>query len=433
MLVCDLVLNRVHEQRGGELTGWLLGLDRLLELPGLVIAETWGARFRHHTGWGTWAVMMACSLPIYTLAGFVLRWVWVARPVCRRGGVPLNPHAPDASPADAAPASATLADAAATSAELTAPHTAAAPAGARDIPGPNDDALVTRRGLFLLTRRAAVAGVAGTAAYAFLGELRNVEVTRQIVRVRGLPPPLQGLRIVHLTDIHHGPWTSLQYIRKVVRQANALRPDLVVLTGDYVHHSDVYIAPVVRELAELRARAGVVATLGNHDWWEDGDRTAAEFARTGVRLVDNDRLFLTAERTLERTVGASDRRHALCLAGAGDLWEGAPNYADALGGVPDAMPRVMLSHNPDVAEEPSLLKYAPRIDLMLSGHTHGGQVTLPWLGTPITPSRYGQKYAAGMVQSPLCPVYVNRGIGTTVMPLRLGVRPEIAVVELRAV
>jgi predicted MPP superfamily phosphohydrolase len=93
----------------------------------------------------------------------------------------------------------------------------------------------------------------------------------------------------------------------------------------------------------------------------------------------------------------------------------------------------MLSHNPDVAEDASLLRYAPRIDLMLSGHTHGGQVYLPGLGTPVTPSRYGQKYAAGLVRSPLCPVYVNRGIGTTVMPVRLGVRPEIAVIELRAV
>lgn len=433
MLVCDLALNRVHERHGGELTGWLLGLSRLFELPGLMIAETFGARFRSRTGWAAWAVMLACSVPIYLAAGCVLRWVWAARPVGWSSGVPLNPHV-----AHTQDPVAERLDAEHPAAEHSAfghadARPASAPSETRDTPTAADDVTLTRRGLFLLGRRAAVVGVAGTAAHAFFGELRDVEVTRQVVRIGDLPPSLHGLRVVHLTDIHHGPWTSLQYVRGVVDRANALRPDLVVLTGDYVHQSDVYIAPVVRELGRLRARAGVVATLGNHDWWEDGHRTLAEFAKTGVRTIDNHRLFLTAERTLERSVGPSDRRHALCLAGAGDLWEGSPHYGDALGGVPDLMPRLLLSHNPDVAEESSLLAYAPRIDLMLSGHTHGGQVCLPWLGTPIIPSRYGQKYAAGMVQSPLCPVYVNRGVGTTVMPLRLGVRPEIAVLELRAV
>ncbi|MDB5294960.1 MAG: putative metallophosphoesterase, partial [Phycisphaerales bacterium] len=261
----------------------------------------------------------------------------------------------------------------------------------------------------------------------------NVEVTGRVVRIAGLPAPLRGLRVVHLTDIHHGPWTSLQYVRRVVQQANALKPDLVLLTGDYVHQSDVYIAPVVRELALLRARAGVVATLGNHDWWENDRLTRSEFRKTPMRLIDNDRLFLTAERTLEQSVGPADAKYAVCLAGVGDLWEGSPNYAHALGGVPDAMPRVLLSHNPDVAEDPALLAAGPRIDLMLSGHTHGGQISLPLIGAPVTLSRYGQKYASGMVQSPLCPVYVNRGIGTTVMPVRFGVRPEIAVFELQPV
>ena len=99
--------------------------------------------------------------------------------------------------------------------------------------------------------------------------------------------------------------------------------------------------------------------------------------------------------------------------------------------LPREMPRILLSHNPDVAEEKDLLNYAPRIDLMLSGHTHGGQISLPFVGAPITPSRYGQKYAAGLVKSPLCPVYVSRGLGTTIIPMRLGVRPELAVIELQ--
>ena len=94
------------------------------------------------------------------------------------------------------------------------------------------------------------------------------------------------------------------------------------------------------------------------------------------------------------------------------------------------MPRILLSHNPDVAEEPGLLNSGHRVDLILSGHTHGGQIRLPLIGTPVTNSRYGSKYAAGLVQGPRCPVFISRGIGTTVLPIRLGVPPEIALIEL---
>src|SRR5262249_36107043 len=91
----------------------------------------------------------------------------------------------------------------------------------------------------------------------------------------------------------------------------------------------------------------------------------------------------------------------------------------------------LLSHNPDVAEEPGLVRGGRRVDLMLSGHTHGGQIRLPFLGTPVVPSRYGQKYAQGLIAGPVCPVFVSRGIGVALLPLRLGVTPEIAVLEFR--
>jgi len=409
LLVCDLVLAPVHERHGGEITGWLNGLARMLALPGLCIAETSGARFRSQTGWGAWTILIVSSVPIYLVVGSVLRWLWTAR-AFRGGSQPLNAHTPDLS--------------------HPTPHSDAAPSEARDIPVQSDGGGISRRGLFLAARRAAVMGIAGTAGYGFLVELRNVEITRRIHRVRGLSQSLSGLRVVQLTDLHHGPWTSLSYLRRVVEQTNALKPDLVVLTGDYVHHSDIYIRPVVQLLGTLRARVGVVATMGNHDWWEDGGMTAREFAGTSIRLIDNDRLFVTAERTLERRVGASDQKHAMCIAGIGDLWEGDPDCDAALGGVSAAMPRLVLCHNPDTCEETCIVKQAPRIDLMLSGHTHGGQVSLPGLGTPVTPSRYGQKYAAGLVQGPLCPVYISRGIGTTIIPMRFRVRPEITMIEL---
>ena len=228
----------------------------------------------------------------------------------------------------------------------------------------------------------------GVAAYSFLFELWHVEITRQVIPIRGLPSTLAGLRIVQITDLHHGPWTSLAYVRRVIEAANAEQADLVLLTGDYVHQSPTYIDPVVAELARLRGRIGVVGTLGNHDWWEDGVACMRAFHRVGIPLIDNNRLFVSGDRTLEKELSREARRDGLCLAGVGDLWEGQPNYHDALAMLPREMPRILLSHNPDVAEEKDLLNYAPRIDLMLSGHTHGERRPHPREGAePRSPSR----------------------------------------------
>src|SRR5581483_3856010 len=109
------------------------------------------------------------------------------------------------------------------------------------------------------------------------------------------------------------------------------------------------------------------------------------------------------------------------------------DYAAALGALPAGMPRILLSHNPDVAEDRDFVEPKWRGDLMLCGHTHGGQVHVPGMGTPVVPSRYGQKYSQGLVQGPTCPVFICRGIGMSLMPVRFGVPPEIAVIELRAV
>ena len=116
--------------------------------------------------------------------------------------------------------------------------------------------------------------------------------------------------------------------------------------------------------------------------------------------------------------------------GVGDLWTDQQRYDDALGGVPSSMPRLLLSHNPDVAEDAALRDPSRRVDLMLSGHTHGGQIYVPFMGTPVVPSRYKGKYARGLVQGPAFPVFVCRGVGHTVMPVRVGIRPELAVIEL---
>jgi len=266
----------------------------------------------------------------------------------------------------------------------------------------------------------------GAASYAQLVQPRWFTVSRFTHPMPGLPPALDGLRLVQLSDIHHGPWLSRAHVRRVVRAANDLRADLVVLTGDYVHTSPDYIAPVVEALAKLKASIGVVAVLGNHDWWEDGPYTRHELARHGIAMLDNTRLVVSSGRRLE-----ADASEGLCIAGVGDFWEDEQLYGSALGGVPEAMPRVLLSHNPDVAEEASLEGH--RVDLMLSGHTHGGQILLPMFNPVSSVSRYGSKYTHGLVQGPRCDVYISAGIGMVGLPMRIGTTPEITVVELKAV
>ena len=182
----------------------------------------------------------------------------------------------------------------------------------------------------------------------------------------------------------------------------------MLLTGDYIDQSAAYIKPVVEELARLQPRIATVAVLGNHDWWEDAPLMRREFARTNILLLDNSRRVLTTERRLE-----ADGGDGLVLAGVGDLMEDKPDYDKALDGLPTRLPRLLLSHNPDVAEEPALLESGLRVDLIVSGHTHGSRIWLPGLGTPMIPSRYGQKYAQGLVQGPRCPVFISRGHDTT--------------------
>jgi predicted MPP superfamily phosphohydrolase len=354
---------------GQPVLDYLNGLGWVLQVPGSTAAYLFHLSPSPYTR-GTWVAGLALNMPFYFLIGVFVRVVWFR----------------------------------------TRPRPAPLPA--------------RRRFLKAGVRLIGAGAVAGL-GYAF-AEPRWFGVTHRSFTLRGLPPSLDGLRLVQLTDIHHGPWLSLGHVRDVVEACNALRPDLVLLTGDYVLHSSAYARPVVEELARLRPAIGTVAVLGNHDWSEGAGVVRREFAEAGLPLIDNARRVLTPDREL---VDAACEGLALC--GVEDLWRGKPDPRRALAGLPPAMPRLLLSHNPDVAEEADLVKSGLRVDLMISGHTHGGQIYVPGFGTPFIPSRYGQKYAQGLVQGPACPVFVCRGIGLATVPLRIGVPPEMSVLELR--
>jgi uncharacterized protein len=249
--------------------------------------------------------------------------------------------------------------------------------------------------------------------YPFL-EAKWCRLTRQTIALPNLPPPFRGTTVALLADVHHGPFVPLAYIRQVVEMTNAIRPDIVVLAGDYVHRHENYIAPGIEELGKLRAGLGRFAVRGNHD--NRGYQTFSRAALADAKLPDLNNMGIWLTRGSSR----------LRICGVGDLWTDRQNLGAALGDATERDAVLLLSHNPDFVES---IRDA-RVGLVLSGHTHGGQVIVPGFGAPIVPSRYGQKYLYGLVQGPCCPVFVTRGVGTITPPVRLLCRPEVALITL---
>ncbi|MDK1030927.1 MAG: metallophosphoesterase [Planctomycetia bacterium] len=248
---------------------------------------------------------------------------------------------------------------------------------------------------------------------------RYLEVTRIEISIANLPAEFDGLTIAVLSDIHHGAYYSLKRVREVVELANGLGADVVVLPGDFTSSGRIMrgrIAACIGELAKLQASMGVYAVLGNHDLWADAALTRQELARAGIVDLTNTGVWLRKGQ------------HRLRLAGVGDLWTEKQDLASALGDAAEDDVAVLLSHNPDYAAKIT----DSRVRLVLSGHTHGGQVCFPPLGSPFVLSWHGQKYRAGFVKAPHSQVYVSRGIGVMLLPVRLFCRPELPLVTLRA-
>jgi predicted MPP superfamily phosphohydrolase len=292
-------------------------------------------------------------------------------------------------------------------------------------PAPPVDSQIPRRLFLVRTTEAAGAAIAcSLGAYATVYEPRTLALRRYTVPIAGLPPAMDGYTIAQISDTHYGPFISLDDVMRAIDMANACKPDFTVLTGDYVSRTPKTIPDGVGILSEIRARHGVAAVLGNHDHWEGRADCRAAFQQIGLPLIDNGRLFLTRDGQVDAARGGD----GICLAGVGDLWEDVVDVRKALQGVDPDVPRIMLSHNPDVAED---LSHNERIDLMFSGHTHGGQISVPYRGAIILPSAYGRKYEGGYCMGPRHPVIVSRGVGLVGVPYRFRVQPEVVVATLR--
>src|SRR5688572_21888566 len=225
---------------------------------------------------------------------------------------------------------------------------------------------LTRRSFLRGLAAAGLVGASGASAYGLWFEPFNYELTETDVFIRGLPRAFEGFRVAQLSDVHHSRLVPVEEVRRVVELANAAKPDLVALTGDYTTSRRRYVEPCAEALGNLRAPEGVWAVLGNHDHYTDAELTARALSRRKINVLSN------ANTLLRRGVDE------LRLAGVDDWGWGKADWARALGGVDTTRPSVLLSHEPAVLDMPE----TRGVSLILSGHTHGGQIRLPFVGAP---------------------------------------------------
>lgn len=304
--------------------------------------------------------------------------------------------------------------------------------------------MITRRQL-LQGAAASCLAVGATGGYA-LAEPWRLAVTRYTLTPPGWTPGLH-LRIAALADFHFcDPWMTAEHTRRIVAQTNALKPDAVVLLGDYEpgHRMSQLSRPVPRHkwaeaLGELKAPFGVHAVLGNHDWWSDPQAQsqrrapAAERAliSAGIAVHNNNAVRLVKGGKAFWIAGLADQwalfkynRPDTHRARAGAWYQGLEDVPGTLAQVTDPAPIVLLAHEPDIFP-----KIPDRVALTMCGHTHGGQVT--FMGyAPRVPSRFGRRYVYGHVVEQNRNLIVSGGLGCSGMPIRLGVPPEIVLVEL---
>ena len=267
----------------------------------------------------------------------------------------------------------------------------------------------------ILAGGAALAGAQYGAIYTLLVEPFWPRVSRISVEIPGLPDTADGVRICQLSDFHVGPYIRGFQIKNAVNIANREKPDIFVLTGDFVSKRRRYADECAEALSGLNAPLGIYATLGNHDFWVDVDYVSDALRGVGITVL--------RDKAVESVPG-------LHLVVMDDWWEGSRDISGVVRSIPENDSYILLQHNPDIVLHPNAFGRPPA--LILSGHTHGGQVNIPGVGPPIVPTALGSRYAAGLFDFGGVKLYVNRGLGAITPPIRFNCPPEVAVITLRA-
>lgn len=265
--------------------------------------------------------------------------------------------------------------------------------------------------------------VAGALVNGFALEPRRIQLQRTTVRIDGLGDAFKGYKIGVLSDFHIPHFVSVDYIRRAIRLVSQQKPDIILLPGDFCNSKgffgldkDVPVPDLAPFLSGIDAPDGVYGVLGNHDYWLNAEGVTEALSKTPVHLIHNVNVVIRR---------GSDE---LAIVGTPDLWEDDIDLDAAFEGISPETPRILMQHNPDLAEE---FPAGYRVDLQISGHTHGGQVRIPFGPALILPSKYGNKYREGLVQGPRHRVYITRGVGmSSTLPVRFCCPPEATLLEL---
>jgi uncharacterized protein len=296
------------------------------------------------------------------------------------------------------------------------PHRTAPQSGKSAPPGPRGS-LVGRMARFMGRNWARL-------GYAYHVEPTWLAVNRLALPVQDLPEPLAGLRVAQLSDFHFGPHIPTGYLENAIERTAAEKPDLIALTGDFIDRGPDHVAAAAKLFRGLKAPLGVYAVLGNHDFSVHTARGVRRHPELDRRVAD----ALSAEGvTMLRNKSVQVERGGakLLVAGVDDLWSGVSDPDEALKDTCARTPRVVLAHNPQSVEQLT----AHRADVVLSGHTHGGQINLPGMGRLLL-GKKARRWAAGLYPLEAGHLYVNTGVGFG-WRFRFGVRPELAVFDLQ--
>jgi uncharacterized protein len=260
----------------------------------------------------------------------------------------------------------------------------------------------------------------GIVGWAFFIEPNRLVTHRETIRIDNWPSELSNLKIAVLGDIHVGSsFIDDDKVRLIVERTNQLQPDLIVILGDYItgngrtsHRVEPEVfAPMLKQ---LHAPLGVYSVLGNHDWWYNGDKVRRVLEANGIKVLENE-VFKVETR------GA-----AIWLAGLGDLWTRRQHIDETIAQIPEGETVIALTHNPDIFPD-----LPQRVPLLLAAHTHGGQVRFPLIGTVVQASDFGERYVRGHVVENGHHLFVTTGIGTSIVPVRFGVPPEIVLLTIQ--
>src|SRR6185369_11351296 len=257
--------------------------------------------------------------------------------------------------------------------------------------------------------------------WGFFIEPNRLVLRQETIEIENWPQSLDGLRIAVISDIHvGGSFIDDKKLRSIVDRTNQLQPDIIILLGDYMSSNgwirrrvepEVF-APILKNFS---APLGTYSVLGNHDSWYDGQKVRAGLEQNGIKVLENEVIQINTRGT------------SFWLVGLADLWTRPQLIPETLAKVPEGQTVIALTHNPDIFP-----RLPARVPLLLAGHTHGGQVRFPLIGSVVESSRFGERYERGHVFENNHHLFVTTGIGTSIMPVRFGVPPEIVLLTLKS-